>query len=369
MLLVQAQRDMLLKPLLVVSGIVERRHTMPILANVLLRKEGSHVTLLSSDMDIQISTRADIGVGPEDGATTVGARKLLDILKALTENETISLTLLDKKLTLSGAKSRFKLQTLMAEDFPVVAQPEQFSVSLEMPQKTLKYLFGMVYFSMALQDIRYYLNGLLLSTDGQVVRAVTTDGHRLALCDAQVAEARLPKQEAIIPRKTVLEMLRLLGETDDPVKIDIAPNQIRFSFNQVALVSKLVEGKFPDFNRVLPTGYNKSFLISRLDLLAALQRASILSADKLRVVRMSFADNQLLITSTNADQEDAQEELDIVFPYERVEIGFNVGYLLDVLSNLKNEQVKISLGDSNSSALVTLPEGESFKYVVMPMRI
>jgi DNA polymerase-3 subunit beta len=208
-----------------------------------------------------------------------------------------------------------------------------------------------------------------LATEGQQVKAVATDGHRLALCSAQVAGATQPKNDAIIPRKTVLEMLRLLGEVDEPVQVNIASNQIRFSFNDIELVSKLVEGKFPDFNRVIPSGYGKTFQISRLDLLAALQRVSILTSDKLRVVRMTFADNKLLVTSTNADQEDAQEELDIEFNYDRVEIGFNVGYLLDVLSNLKNEQVQISLGDSNSSALITLPGDDSFKYVVMPMRI
>jgi DNA polymerase-3 subunit beta len=369
MLLVQTQRDALLKPLQVVTGIVERRQTLPILANILLRKEGPRIALISSDIEIQISTYVNIGSGADYVATTVGARKLLDILKAIPENENLSLGLVDKKLMLSAGKSKFKLQTLAAEDFPTAAQPDEYPVVVQMPQKTLKYLLNMVYFSMAQQDIRYYLNGLLFSTEGSVVRAVATDGHRLALSSALIADATLPKNEAIIPRKTVLEMQRLLGDIDDPVKIELAQNQVRFSFNDIQLVSKLVEGKFPDFNRVIPHGYNKNFQISRSDLLAALQRVSILTSDKLRVVRMTFADNQLVISSTNADQEDAQEELDIEFNYDRVEIGFNVGYLLDVLSNLKNEQVQISLGDSNSSALITLPGDDSFKYVVMPMRI
>jgi DNA polymerase-3 subunit beta len=369
MLLVQTQRDALLRPLQVVAGIVERRQTLPILANILLRKQGNSIALISSDIEIQISTQANIGIGNEDVATTVAARKLLDILKAVPESENINLTLADKKLGLNAGKSKFKLQTLAAEDFPIAAQPEHYPVSLELTQKTLRHLFSMVHFSMAQQDIRYYLNGLLLATEGQQVKAVATDGHRLALCSAQVAGATQPKNDAIIPRKTVLEMLRLLGEVDEPVQVNIASNQIRFSFNDIELVSKLVEGKFPDFNRVIPSGYGKTFQISRLDLLAALQRVSILTSDKLRVVRMTFADNKLLVTSTNADQEDAQEELDIEFNYDRVEIGFNVGYLLDVLGNVKNEQVQISLGDSNSSALITLPGDDSFKYVVMPMRI
>jgi DNA polymerase-3 subunit beta len=286
----------------------------------------------------------------------------------LPDNEKISVALLDKKMILSSGKSKFKLQTLEAQDFPTATQAEHYPVSVQMPQKTLKHLLGMVYFSMAQQDIRYYLNGLLLATEGQSVRAVATDGHRLALCAANIDGPFMPKNEAIIPRKTVLEMQRLLAEVEDPVRVDIAPNQIRFSFDNVELVSKLVEGKFPDFNRVIPRSYSKIFQISRIDLLSALQRVSILTVDKLRIARMTFADRQILMTSTNADQEDAQEELDIDFDFDPVEISFNVGYLLDVLSNLKNEKVQISLGDSNSSALITLPDDDSFKYVVMPMR-
>ncbi|MFO0387752.1 MAG: DNA polymerase III subunit beta, partial [bacterium] len=319
MQLVQTQRDALLRPLQVVAGIVERRQTLPILANILLRKQGSRIALISSDIEIQISTQANIGVGNDDTAITVAARKLLDILKAVPEGENINLTLAEKKLGLSAGKSKFKLQTLAAEDFPIAAQPEHYPVSIELAQKTLRHLFSMVHFSMAQQDIRYYLNGLLIATEGQQVKAVATDGHRLALCAAQISGTNQPKNDAIIPRKTVLEMLRLLAEVDDPVRVDIAPNQIRFSFNDIELVSKLVEGKFPDFNRVIPHGYNKNFQISRSDLLAALQRVSILTSDKLRVVRMTFADNQLVISSTNADQEDAQEELDIEFNYDRVE--------------------------------------------------
>lgn len=367
--LVQTQRDTLLRPLQIVSGIVERRHTLPILANILIRKQGARVSLLSTDIEIQITTTADVGMGQEAVATTVGARKLLDILKALPDNGDVALALSDKKLAITAGKSKFKLQTLAAEDFPLMAAPDTYTVSLEMPQKTLKHLFGMVHFSMAQQDIRYYLNGLLFSTDGQTVRSVATDGHRLAFCSAEVPGAALPKNDAIIPRKTILEMQRLLGDTDHPVKIDIAPHLIRFSFDDIELISKLVEGKFPDYNRVIPSGYTKTFQISRTELQGALLRVSILTSDKFRGVRLAFENHVLRMTSTNADQEDALEELDIEYPYDSVEIGFNVGYLLDVLANLKTEHVQIALGDSNSSALISLPGDNSFKYVVMPMRI
>ena len=368
MQLIQSQRDDLLKPLQTVSGIVERRHTLPILANILIRKQGTLVSFISTDIEIQITTFARIGKGNEEASTTVAARKLLDILRALPDNKDVDLTLSDKKLSLTSGKSKFKLQTLAAEDFPVVAKPESYNVSFSVPQKTLKHLFTMVHFSMAQQDIRYYLNGLLLTTEGAEVKTVATDGHRLAFCAVQL-EQELPKYEAIVPRKTILELQRLLGDGDDPVKIEIAPNQVRFTFGEVELISKLVEGKFPDFNRVIPTGYNKHFLISRAQFLSALQRASILTSDKFRGVRLAFEHNTLRITSTNSEHEDAFEELEIDFPYDLLEIGFNVSYLLDALSSLKDEQLRISLGDSNSSALITLPNDDGFKYVVMPMRI
>lgn len=364
----QISRDALLKPLQIVSGIVERRHTLPILANILIRKKEEQLTLVSTDIDIQISTTMQVEASLDDIETTLSARKLLDILKALPENGSIKLSLTDKKMSINAGQSKFKLQTLAAEDFPLVAQPESYAVSVELPQKTLKQLFQMVHFSMAQQDIRYYLNGLLLVTEEHTVKAVATDGHRLAFFSANVPHA-LTKQEAIIPRKTILELQRLLGDVDDPVKIDIAANQARFSFSGIELISKLIEGKFPDFNRVIPSFYTKHFAISRQALLSAFQRVSILTSEKFRGVRLVFEDNLLRISSTNADQEDALEELNIHYPYEQVEIGFNVGYLIDVLSNLKEENIQLSIGDSNTSVLITLPNSDAFKYVVMPMRI
>lgn len=368
MQLIRSQRDNLLKPLQTVSGIVERRHTLPILANILIRKQGTLVSFVSTDIEIQITTFAKVGLGNEELSTTVAARKLLDILRALPDNNEVALSLSDKKLNLVSGKSKFKLQTLAAEDFPAVAKPEAYLVSFSVPQKTLKHLFAMVHFSMAQQDIRYYLNGLLLATENKQVKVVATDGHRLAFCATQL-EQELPKHEAIVPRKTILELQRLLSDNEEPVKIEIAVNQVRFTFGEVELISKLVEGKFPDFNRVIPSGYNKHFLVARVHLLSALQRVSILTSDKFRGVRLAFEHHALRITSTNAEHEDAFEELEIDFPYELLEIGFNVSYLLDALSSLKDEKLQISLGDSNSSALITLPNDDRFKYVVMPMRI
>ncbi|MFZ6724912.1 DNA polymerase III subunit beta [Undibacterium sp. MH2W] len=368
MQLVKTHRDTLLRPLQIVSGIVERRHTLPILANILIRKDGEQVSFLSTDIEVQITTKAEIGSGGEVVATTVAARKLLDILRALPDDQDVVLKLDNKRMSVQSGKSRFSLQTLAAEEFPTVAQAEHFNASVNLPQKTLKHLFNMVHFSMAQQDIRYYLNGLLLVVDGKNVIAVATDGHRLAFCQVEV-EQEFPRHEVIIPRKTIIELQRLLEDKEDPVQIDIANNQVKLTFADIELVSKLVEGKFPDFNRVIPKGYKNSFTLSREQLLRSLQRAAIMTSDKFKGVRCVITPGSMQILSTNADQEEAMEEIEIDYGGDNVDIGFNVSYLLDVLNNLKCDQVCVSLGDSNSSALITVPENTDFKYVVMPMRI
>jgi DNA polymerase III subunit beta len=369
MQLVQTTRDALLKPLSTVAGIVERRHTLPILANILMRKEGNKVSFIATDLEVQITTHADFGVGLDSESTTVAARKLLDILKALPDTSDVKLALVNSKLSVQSAKSRFALQTLAASEFPTVAQPEQLNVSLSLPQKTLRHLFNMVHFAMAQQDIRYYLNGMLLVFEPGRVRAVATDGHRLAHCSTD-ADGIAERQEVIVPRKTVLEMQRLLDDSEKPVGIDVAAGQIRFRFRDVELVSKLVEGKFPDFTRVIPTNYTRHIMVSREALQGSLQRAAILTTDKFKGVRLQLAQNVMKISSTNAEQEEAQEEIDIDYGHEPLDVGFNVSYLLDVLANVKVENLQWSvMPDSNASALITLPGDEQFKYVVMPMRI
>lgn len=368
MQLVKTHRDTLLRPLQIVSGIVERRHTLPILANILIRKDGEKVSFLSTDIEVQITTHAAVGSGGEAAATTVAARKLLDILRALPDGNDVSLSLANKRMTVQSGKSRFALQTLAADEFPTVAQAEHYNARLTLPQKALKHLFNMVHFAMAQQDIRYYLNGLLLVVDGKHVIAVATDGHRLAFC--QVAtEQEFPRQEVIIPRKTILELQRLLEENDEPVQLDIAANQVKLTFADIELISKLVEGKFPDFTRVIPKGYKNNFTIDRDRLLRSLQRAAIMTSDKFKGVRCMVTPGSMKISSTNADQEEAVEELEIDYGGDSVDIGFNVTYLLDVLNNLKCDSINIALGDANSSALITIPDNADFKYVVMPMRI
>jgi DNA polymerase-3 subunit beta len=368
MQLVKTQRDTLLRPLQVVSGIVERRHTLPILANILIRKDGEKVSFLSTDIEVQITTHADVGSGSEVTATTVAARKLLDILRALPEGNDVSLTLSNKRMTVQAGKSRFALQTLAAEEFPTVAQAEHYNATFSLPQKTLKHLFNMVHFAMAQQDIRYYLNGMLLVVEGAHVIAVATDGHRLAFCQVET-EQEFTRQEVIIPRKTILELQRLLDDSDEPVEVKIAANQVKLTFSNIELISKLVEGKFPDYARVIPKGYRNSVTIDRDQLLRSLQRAAIMTSDKFKGVRCVLAPGSMKISSTNADQEEAVEEIEIDYGGDSIDIGFNVTYLLDVLNNLKCDNINIALGDANSSALITIPDNADFKYVVMPMRI
>jgi DNA polymerase III subunit beta len=374
MILVKAQRDALLKPLQTVTGIVERRHTLPILSNVLITKESAEVSFCSTDIEMQIKTHAEMGAGSESTATTVAARKLLDILRALPEQE-ITVSLTNKKLVVSQGKSKFSLQTLAAEEFPTVLPAESYPARVVLTQKALKHLLHMVHFSMAQQDIRYYLNGLLLVIDQESLKAVATDGHRLAFSAVKAGDQgveiaiSVDRQEVIIPRKAVLELQRLLSETDDQVVIEFASNQARFRFNQIELLSKLIEGKFPDYQRVIPTGHSKIISLDREVFLGSLQRAAILTTDKFKGVRLTLSTGSLRVSSTNAEQEEASEELEVDYQGDPVDIGFNVQYLLDVLANLKNKTVQIALQDPNASALITAAEDTEFKYVVMPMRI
>jgi DNA polymerase III subunit beta len=369
MQIIKATRDAVLKPLQAVAGIIERRHTMPILANVLITKDAEQVSFLGTDVEVQIRTSAALSSTSESGGTTVAARKLLDILRSLPDGQDVQISVTNKRMSITSGKSRFALQTLDAADFPLVTMAKEFVAQFSMPQKALKHLLAMVHFSMAQQDIRYYLNGVLLAIEGPHVRMVATDGHRLAYCAVENAELSLAKQEVIIPRKTVLELQRLLNDSEEPVSISLAPNQVRFDFGSVELVSKLVEGKFPDYQRVIPQGYQNSTTIERDVLAAALARAAILTSEKFKGVRFGLSAEGIKVQVTNAEQEEAVEDLDCEYQGQPLNVGFNITYLLDVLNNLKTPKVKLEFGDTNSSALLTVPGDEGFKYVVMPMRI
>jgi DNA polymerase III subunit beta len=367
MLLYKGARDQILAPLQSVCGIVEKRHTLPILSNVLMEKDGENLTLLATDIEIQIRTRTAT-MGGENTALTVGARKLQDILRSLPDTAEVSLSLDDKRLQLKAGKSRFNLQTLPAEDFPRMSTADGQTTRISMSQKQFKHLLALVQYSMAQQDIRYYLNGLLLVTNGREMRVVATDGHRLAYASEALSED-LPRSEVILPRKTVLELSRQLADNDEPLEIILSPTQAQFRFGNIELVSKLIDGKFPDYERVIPQQHTKVLPLQRDVLLHSLLRAAILTNEKFRGVRLVLTNGSLKILSTNAEQEEAQEEIEVPYQGESLDIGFNVTYLLDVLNNVATDVIECRLADASSSALFMLPGNERFKYVVMPMRI
>ncbi len=377
MIVLKAAQQQLLGALQSVAGIVERRHTLPILANVLLRKSGATVELTTSDLEIQVRTQREFGGDDGDFATTVGARKLIDILRSLLPEQTVTLTAGAAKLTLQAGKSRYTLQTLPAVDFPLVNESAAFGPEFEVPQAVLRRLIDQVHFAMAVQDIRYYLNGILFVAEGRTLTLVATDGHRLALAQATL-EAEIPRQEVILPRKTVLELLRLLrddGAAAEPaataaaVEMRFAANQAKFRFSGMEFVTKLVEGKFPDYQRVIPRNHHNAFTTGRAPLLTALQRAAILTSEKFKGVRINLQPGLLQIGASNTEQEEAREELEIDYAGDEIEIGFNVGYLIDALANIEAEMVRLEFLDANASVLITVPQQPGFRYVVMPMRI
>jgi DNA polymerase III subunit beta len=369
MKLLQISRDALLKPLQIVTGIVEKRHTLPILSNVLLEKKDGRLDLIATDLEIQVSTSCEAsGSGKEDQSLTVSARKLQDILRSLPEDAEVVLDAQANRVQLRAGKSRFNLQTLPAADFPMLGDPGAPLAQVQLTQKALRELLSLAQFAMAQQDIRYYLNGMLVVLEGEEIKVVATDGHRLSYASGKVEQAQ-EKREVILPRKAVLELSRLLADSDEAVSIQIYAGQVRFRFGSVDMVTKLIDGKFPDYTRVIPTNYQKHIMVSRAQLLQSLQRAAILSNEKFRGVRWMLTENALRISCTNNEQEEAQEELEVDYAGDALDVGFNITYLLDVLNHVHNEQIDCAFGDANSSMLVTLPDKPDYRYVVMPMRI
>jgi DNA polymerase-3 subunit beta len=366
--MIKAKRDSILEPLAAVSGIIERRHTLPILSNVLIDTAGGSLSFLATDIEIQITARATVGAGADARALTVGARKLLDILRALPEGTEVTLQPQDKRLLVKAGKSRFTLQTLPAEDFPRLAKPAGQAARFTLSQKVLRRLLGLVQYAMAQQDIRYYLNGLLMVVEEGHLKLVATDGHRLAFAAVKLG-ADLPRQEVIVPRKTVLELTKLLADSDQELNIELSGTQASFSFGAIELVSKLIDGKFPDYTRVIPTQHKNRLQVGREPLRQALLRAAILSNEKFRGVRWVLAEGALKIVSSNAEQEEAHEELEVNYAGDALDIGFNVNYLLDVLNNVSGSDIECAFGDASSSALISYATEKDFKYVVMPMRI
>ena len=368
MFIEKIEKSALLKPLQAVIGIVERKQPLPILSNVLIEKKGHTLSFVATDLEIQIATQiTDITQNSPDAAITVAAKKLQDILRVLPEESKVTLDVKDNRLIVKVNKSRFNLQTLPAQDFPKVLEKKEYAEKIQISQNQLKSLLSLVQYAMAQQDIRYYLNGVLLVIDAEHLKLIATDGHRLAFTSAKL-DKTYAKREVILPRKTINELSKLLADTDEKITFELAENQVRMKFSDIILTSKIIDGKFPDYDRVVPN-YSNHLTLERLIILQALQRAAILSNEKFRGVRFVLTEKNLRIVSNNSEQEEAQEDMETDYHGEALDIGFNVNYLLDGLNSVASQLITFSFGDPNSSILITVPGNNEFKYVVMPMRI
>jgi DNA polymerase-3 subunit beta len=361
-----ATREALLKPLQAVIGVVERRQTMPILANVLLVAKDGQLAVTATDLEVELVAQADVEIEGA-GDVTVPGRKLLDICKALPDGAELAIALSGEKLGIKSGRSKFTLTTLPAADFPTV-EDINAGQTLSLPQATLCKLLDKTYFSMAQQDVRYYLNGLLIETDGKHLRAVATDGHRLALSQVQLDGKKMPEQQVIVPRKGVLELQRLMSGEGD-VDLQLGSNHVRIELEGIRFTSKLIDGRFPEYERVIPQDTSNQLVADRDLLKGALQRTAILSNEKYRGIRLIIRESGMVLQAHNPEQEEAEEELEVKYKGDDIEIGFNVNYLLDALGAIESEEVTLSVVDSNSSCLLREPGKDDSKYVVMPMRL
>ncbi len=362
-----AAREDFLAPLQSVIGVVERRQTMPVLANVLLSARDNRLSITGTDLEVELVATRMVSV-QQAGDITIPGRKLLDIFKALPEKTSVTLSTEGERVSIRGGRSRFSLTSLPATDFPVIEEINaQQTLTLE--QGEFRRLIDKTHFSMAQQDVRYYLNGLLLETDGKSLRAVATDGHRLAICEMALKEqAKSGQQQVIVPRKGVLELQRILG-TDGSIELAIGTNHVRAQIGDIRFTSKLIDGRFPEYGRVIPASPSKKVEADRESLRAALQRTAILSNEKYRGIRLTARTDLLVIQAHNPEQEEAEDQVEVSYKGDEVEIGFNVNYLLDALAAIETEKVEIGLTDANSSCLIYAPGTTHTRYVVMPMRL
>ena len=361
-----ATREQILAPLQSVIGVVERRQTMPVLSNVLLAARNNRLSVTGTDLEVELVATSDANI-QQPGDITVPGRKLLDIFRAIPEKTPVTMATDGERVSIKAGKSRFTLSTLPATEFPVVEEINA-QQTLTLSQGDFRRLIDKTHFSMAQQDVRYYLNGLLLETDAKTLRAVATDGHRLALCEAELESKAKTNQQVILPRKGVLELQRILGG-DGNVDLAIGTSHVRAQIGDIRFTSKLIDGRFPEYGRVIPAAPPKKIMADRDILRAALQRAAILSNEKYRGIRLAVKTGVLTLQSHNPEQEEAEEELEIAYSGEELEIGFNVNYLLDALAAIDVGQVELGLTDANSSCLVSASSTPQAKYVVMPMRL
>ena len=361
-----ATRDVLLKPLQAVIGVVERRQTMPILSNVLLVARDGQLAVTATDLEVELVADAAVDV-EAGGEITVSGRKLLDICRALPEGAAIGMSVSGEKLVVRSGRSKFSLVTLPAAEFPTI-EDIKAGQSIEVEQAILGRLIEKTHFSMAQQDVRYYLNGMLLETGGKFLRAVATDGHRLALCQVELDGGDFDEQQVILPRKGVLELQRLMSG-EGTVNIELGANHVRIQLEGIRFTSKLIDGRFPEYDRVIPKDSSNELSADRASFRGALQRTAILSNEKYRGIRLIIRDSGVVLQAHNPEQEEAEEELEVEYSGEDIEIGFNVNYLLDALGAVESESVTLSVLDGNSSCLIREPGKDDCKFVVMPMRL
>ena len=363
----RVSREALLKPLQQVAGVVERRQTLPVLSNVLLQVEGNKLSLTGTDLEVEMVGRVMLLEG-ETGEVTVPARKLMDICRELPEKAEIELVLSGQRLTIKAGRFRSTLSTLPAADFPAVEKSLAEMTTL-IGSKALKRLLDRTAFAMAQQDVRYFLNGMLIELGGDYVKTVATDGHRLAMSTLNLPNQRSESRQVIVPRKGVQELQRLLNELDGEVSIAIGSNYLLAESTDFTLTTKLVDGKFPDYDRVIPKNGDKYIVADKLELRQALNRTAILSNEKFRGIRVNLSAGILQLSANNPEQEEAEESVNVDYEGDDLEVGFNVGYVLDVLGVTDSDNVKITLHDANSSALLEDPSGDDAIYVVMPMKL
>ncbi|MBV9727501.1 MAG: DNA polymerase III subunit beta [Gammaproteobacteria bacterium] len=361
-----ATREDLLAPLQSVIGVVERRQTMPVLANVLLSARDNRLSITGTDLEVELVASSQVTV-QQGGDITVPGRKLLDIFRSLPEKASVTLNTDGERVSLRAGRSRFTLSSLPAAEFPLVEEINA-QQTLTVAQAAFRRLIDKTHFSMAQQDVRYYLNGLLLETDGTALRAVATDGHRLALCEMALEEKARSNQQVIVPRKGVLELQRILG-TEGNIELAIGTNHVRAQIGTIRFTSKLIDGRFPEYGRVIPSNPARRVQADRELLRQSLQRTAILSNEKYRGIRLTARPDLLVVQAHNPEQEEAEDQVEVTYQGEEVEIGFNVNYLLDALGAIETEQVELGLTDSNSSCLIHSPATADTRYVVMPMRL
>ncbi|MES9833480.1 MAG: DNA polymerase III subunit beta [Candidatus Thiodiazotropha sp. LLP2] len=364
---ISTNRENLLAPLQKIAGVVERRQTLPILANILVNANNGQLNLTATDLEVELKTQTDAECDG-DADFTIPARKLLDICKALPESAPVTLDISEDKVKLQSGRSRFSLSVLPAQDYPVI-EPTPSSTVFSIKESVLNVLIENTQFAMAQQDVRYYLNGMLLELTAGDIRTVATDGHRLAMSQSLKTIDEKTNLQVILPRKAVIELSRLLSDSEEEIKVELSNSYIKVLFEKTVFTSKLIDGRFPEYQRVMPSGSDKEVEAEKSSIKQSLTRASILSNEKYRGIRFHLKPNLLELQAHNPEQEESEEELEVTYEGEELKIGFNVGYLLDAISAIKEETIIIELKDTNSSALIYGKNNQDSKYVVMPMRI